>query len=319
MKFCKILITLLLSAPNFLCAQKLFMEETPSSDHLVVKGNLITVKNWGVKFDGEYDVIKLAKDSCVDGNCFDGKGRKVLAKIVNGNPRIRIMEGKFKNATFLGEGVMLIDGEGKVLDGTYELGKFKVNYKHNSLSSKTVFHSKFTKEDVGGNYTGYSDYGIGSATDEYRKFVVCDFIPEYHEKPVPITVWEKDIFSPAYNKWQNEYTNSPSFLAERAKIHAKYGIKDDAPISDNTKIYIFKSQCNSGGKMFYVISKISADISKYPFDQIKNEATTAIQRNGWVLYSALDYLGVSEDVKIQGKAGKDYAVSESSLYTIKKN
>ena len=98
---------------------------------------------------------------------------------------------------------------------------------------------------------------------------------------------------------------------QKAYDDKKNGIQN---VSNNGyKTYIFKSQCNSGGKLFYVISKISADISKYSFDQIKNEAISAIQHNGWVLYSAVDYLGVSEDVKIEGKAGKDFAVSESGL------
>lgn len=318
MKKIQILVPFFLLFSTYVFAQKYVAEEIPASEHLIVNGNIITVKNWGAKFDGDYDIVKLAKDSCASGNCINGNGRKITASIKNGNPSICIMEGKFKDTTFLGAGVMLIDGQGDVLDGTYDLGKFKVNYQHNSLSSKTIFHSKFTKEDIVGNYSGYVGFGIGSATSEYRRYVVGEFIPDYDAKPLPACVWRTKIFEPAYNKW---FYNDPIVKANLAKQKAyddeRNGIQNVS--NDGYKTYIFKSQCNSGGKTFYVISKISADISKYPFDQIKNEAINTIQHNGWVLNSSLDYLGVVEDVKIEGKAGKDYAVSESGLYTIKKN
>ena len=82
MKNFKILMILMLSLPSLAFAQKLFLEETQASQHMTVNGNVISVKNWGEKFDGDYDVMKLAKDSCVVGDCMDGNGRKVLAKIV---------------------------------------------------------------------------------------------------------------------------------------------------------------------------------------------------------------------------------------------
>lgn len=189
------------------------------SGHLTVTGNIITVRDWGEKFDGDYDVVKLAADSCVSGNCEDGKGRKILAGITGTGARIRIMEGKFKHNVFLGDGVMLIDGEDDVVNGTYELGKFKINYKHNTLQSKTTFHSEFTKEDVEGNFSGYLDDDIGSALPEYRKFVVCKFAPEDHVKPT--SVWERDLYLPAYNKWLIALQNSPEFKAAQAKNAAE--------------------------------------------------------------------------------------------------
>ncbi len=233
------------------------------SEHLTVNGNTITVKNWGAKFDGEYDILKLAADSCVSGNCEDGHGRKILAGITSTGASIRIMEGKFKHNVFLGEGVMLIDGEGDVLDGTYELGKFKVNYTHNTLQSKTTFHSKFTNEAVEGNFSGYLDDGIGKALPEYRKFVVCKFAPEYHDKPATVTVWERDIYQPAYNKWLTARLNSPEFKAAQAEAAAererKYGPQNNSsnnakPASGNsnqTKLTIRStcSACHGSGRI----------------------------------------------------------------------
>ena len=63
------------------------------------------------------------------------------------------MEGKFKNNVFLGDGDMLIDGEGPVADGTYELGRFKVSYTHNTLQSSAVFRPKDFNEEVEGVLT----------------------------------------------------------------------------------------------------------------------------------------------------------------------
>ncbi|MCO5949891.1 zinc finger-like domain-containing protein [Mucilaginibacter flavidus] len=202
------------------------------SQHLTVSNNMITVKNWGPKFDGDYDVTKLATDSCVSGNCSDGHGRKVLASISNNIPHIRIMEGKFKNKVFLGDGDMLIDGEGPVVDGTYELGKFKVSYTHNTLESSAVFYPKDFNEKVEGIFNGYLDGGIGKALPTYQKFVVCEFRPAYDGKNKSASKWNNEIYSKdvdlgpavfylskeymaAYDKMkastnQQEYTNNPS-------------------------------------------------------------------------------------------------------------
>ena len=259
-------IMLLLIISNFSFAQKLALDEFPASDHLTINGNIINVKNWGEKFDGDYDVLQLAKDSCVSGNCEKGHGRRVVATIKNGMPRIRIMEGKFINKTFLGEGPMLIDGYGKILDGTYEFGKFKLIYGHNSLESKGVFHSKFTNEDVIGSYLGYSDFGIGSETVEYKKFVICDFSPLYSGKDFKETTWKKDIYEPAYSKWLDVFTHSPKFLAERAAIQAKY---NSGPSSTSTKatttnannsssngVLTYCPICNGTGK---VVDKVTSN------------------------------------------------------------
>lgn len=325
MKIFKLLFLLVVGLQSIGFAQIYATVEVPSSDHLSINSNIITVKNWGAAFDGDYDVLKLASDSCVSGNCIDGKGRRVIATIINGNPRIRIMEGKFKNSTFLGEGVMLIDGYGKVLDGTYELGKFKVDHWHNSLQSKTIFHSKFTREDIIGNYSGYLDYGIGSALEEYRKFVICDFAPEYDGKDAKQTTWKNDLYLPARTKWLHVYTNTPAFLAARAKALSGNNTKNNevknTPVNTdvNFKIYCFKTNCSSNGKSFDVVSKISADLTKHPFDEVKNEAIRMIKNNSWYPNGSTYYLGVESEVKIIGVPGKDYVVSESGFYEFKKN
>lgn len=321
MKNYKILVIMMFALPSAAFAQKLFLEETQASEHLTINGNVISVKNWGEKFDGEYDVLKFAKDSCVQGDCTDGKGRKILAKIVNGNPRINIMEGKFKRGTFLGGGVMLIDGEGKVLDGTYELEKFKFIYKTNQLSAKVIFHSKFTNEEVIGNYSGYCDWGIGSATDQYQKFVVNDFAPDYHDKNENFkkTVWEKDIYWPVYTKWFNEYTTSPQFLAARAKSRRENGLPPENSPYDLFKTYLFQSNCSYNGQSFEVISRITANIALNPFEEIKNKAIAKMQRSNWTVNSETEYLGVQEEVILKGKAGKDYVVSDDNFYIVKQN
>jgi hypothetical protein len=316
MKNFKTLFLAILILPNIVFAQKYILPEIPASDHLSINANVITVKNWGEKFDGEYDVAKLATDSCISGNCFDGKGRKVMATIINGNPRIRIMEGKFKNNAFLGNGVMLIDGYGKVLDGTYQLGKWKINYQSNDLSSATIFHSKFTDEDIVGNYSGYLDGGIGSALPEYRKFVIGDFAPPYSgdKKAGVKSTWEKEIYFPARVKWLN--TSSPAFLAERAKTQAQNNQSSD---TGDFKTYCFVTNCSSGGKTFDVVSQISANLKNHSFDEVKNEAIRIIKSNGWFANGNTGYLGIQSEVKIKGVAGKDYVVSGGGFYEFKKN
>ena len=94
-------------------------------------------------------------------------------------------------------------------------------------------------------------------------------------------------------------------------------IKTLPPVS--YKIYCFKTQCSSRGKSFYVISKITADISRHSFDEIKNEAIRMFGKNGWYANGAPEYLGIAEDVRINGTPGRDYVVSESTFYEFKKN
>ncbi len=93
---------------------------TKVSEHLTVSGSVITVKGWGPDFDGAYDVANITRvDSCLSGDCSNGHGRKVLAFIsASGQPRIRIMDGRFTHDIFTGDGVMLIDGEGPEVAGT---------------------------------------------------------------------------------------------------------------------------------------------------------------------------------------------------------
>ena len=62
------------------------------------------------------------------------------------------------------------------------------------------------------------------------------------------------------------------------------------------------------------MSKITADINKHSFDEIKNEAAHRISSNGWYAQGSMDYLGTADNINVEGKAGRDYAVSETALY-----
>ena len=66
-----------------------------------------------------------------------------------------------------------------------------------------------------------------------------------------------------------------------------------------------------------MISKITADLSKHPIEEIKNEAIRMIRNNGWYANSTTDYLGTSTEINLKGTPGKDFAVSESGLYEFK--
>ena len=82
----------------------------------------------------------------------------------------------------------------------------------------------------------------------------------------------------------------------------------------NAKTYCFISTCSGRGQSFRVLSKITADIDRHSFDQIKAEASRMISNNGWNLQSALDYLGTANEMHISGEPGRDYSVSESTMY-----
>jgi hypothetical protein len=188
--------------------------------NITATGNIITVKGYGSNFDGEYDVLKLAKDSCVSGDCESGQGRKILASVDSFGWHIRIMEGKFMHGTFVGDGFMLIDGEIPVFDGTYELGKCKPNYKHNTVGSHGTFHPKATGEGVEGFFHGYYDFGIGKNDIEaYRTYVVCTFSPDEDDK----STWTSTLWRPWNDNWLANRLASPEFKAEQARLRAKYG------------------------------------------------------------------------------------------------
>jgi len=184
-------------------------------DHMTVKGNIITVHDWGKDFDGDYDVSILAKDSCVSGNCDIGKGRKVLASIVNGQPRIRIMQGRFRHHVFLGTGIMLIDGEGPAVDGTYELKPFDYSYKTNNIGAKGTFHTKVGNEVFEGVFNGYFDFGIGAAFSTYQKFVVCKFRPNIADGVV--SPYMRDVYWPQSDLENDIYRASAEYRREEAK------------------------------------------------------------------------------------------------------
>ena len=224
------------------------------SDHLIITGNVLTVKNWGPKFDGDYDMAKLATDSCVSGNCVDGNGRKILISLISNIPSIRIMEGKFKHDAFLGHGVMLVDGEGAWYDGTYEIGKYKFDYKTNGLYAKATFLPKDLNETIEGHFDGYLDGGIGSALPEYRKFVVCRFRPLYESKKA--TVWEKAIYPLERDAELKVIFASAEYIEGQAKVKALQASNNNnqAPTPTNQpkgeKIKTMCFECHGSGKTF---------------------------------------------------------------------
>ena len=224
------------------------------SDHLIITGNVLTVKNWGPKFDGDYDMAKLATDSCVSGNCVDGNGRKILISLISNIPSIRIMEGKFKHDAFIGHGVMLVDGEGAWYDGTYEIGKYKFDYKTNGLYAKATFLPKDLNETIEGHFDGYLDGGIGSALPEYRKFVVCRFRPLYESKKA--TVWEKAIYPLERDAELKVIFASAEYIEGQAKVKALQGSNNNnqTPTQTNQpkgeKIKTMCFECHGSGKTF---------------------------------------------------------------------
>lgn len=195
------------------------MEEHPYKagsplENMSISGNVITVHDRGKDFDGDYNVSILAKDSCVSGNCENGKGRKVLASIVNGLPRIRIMQGRFIRNVFVGNGVMLVDGEGPATDGTYKIESFSINYTHNDIGADAVFHPKAGNEVLKGRFDGYYDGGIGAAFPQYRKFVVCKFRPR---STTGDGSWERDAYWPKEMLEHDRYKASAQYRDEEAK------------------------------------------------------------------------------------------------------
>lgn len=80
------------------------------------------------------------------------------------------------------------------------------------------------------------------------------------------------------------------------------------------KVYCFISTCSQGSKTFKVLSKVTADLNKHTVDEMKGEVLHRISNNGWMAQGNVEYAGLEADLRIAGKAGTDYAVSEIPLY-----
>ena len=191
---------------------------TKTTDHLKVTGTVITVSGWGADFDGAYDVAKIAHgDSCLSGDCSSGHGRKVLASIsVSGNPDIRIMEGKFTHNIYTGDGVMLIDGEGPEVAGTYEIGKLRINVKMNQYEAKCTFLPKGSSVPVHGLF--YAPYSLNmyDPHPDYKHYTVCTFLPRTEEGK-PTSDWERDVEAPFQRYRHDAFKASPEGKAEEIR------------------------------------------------------------------------------------------------------
>ncbi len=199
---------------------------TKWTDHLSVAGSVIAVKGWGADFDGNYDAAKIASgDTCVSGDCSSGHGRKILASIsASGVPDIRIMDGKFSHDIFTGDGVMLIDGEGPEVNGTYDISKQRINTKMNRYESKCVFHPKGSNEPVNGVFIAPERESFYDKNPDFKHYIVCTFLAK-SGGDVPETAWERDVEYP-FILWKNDaYTVSPKGRAEeihRLQDNAEY-------------------------------------------------------------------------------------------------
>ena len=227
-----------------------------TSPNLNVSGSIITVKNTSSKFDGEYDITKLATNNCLSGDCIDGHGRKVLANVTNNIPHIRIMDGKFKNNVFLGDGDMLIDGETSLLDGTCEIGRVKGNY--GNYDSKASFHPSGYNETIEVRFEGRYD----------PKYFICSFNPKSDDKKKDDLKWMKDIYSlnrrdlgyyvysltkesgEAYSRLENlekAKTSSNNFSSEPPATTKTTGGKIERPT--------FKRTCGGTGKVYHNVTE----------------------------------------------------------------
>jgi len=209
-----------------------------------------------------------------------------------------------------------INGYGKVTYGNYGVyvGNF-INGKKNGEGMYAYMIGKDTSNVYRGNFKDDEFFGKGS----FHVIPFCVYSSDSWTDSQNFTTGKevrddtKQTYDGAYVKLNFERSNTATTQAATNKT----AIKILPPISYKT--YIFKTQCSSRGKNFYVISKITADINRHPFDEIKYEATHLMSNNGWYAMSSTDYLGLEEDVKINGKPGKDYVVSGSGLYEFKKN
>ena len=112
----------------------------------------------------------------------------------------------------------------------------------------------------------------------------------------------------------------PAPAASEGKSMLDYGVFDthkSAPATSGAhdyKVYCFISTCTQNGKTFKVLSKVTADISKHSLDDMRADALHRISNNGWYIQGNAEYAGLESDLQIEGKAGRDYSVSEVAMY-----
>ena len=191
-----------------------------------------------------------------------------------------VMEGNFSSHQLSGKGSLMISDE-----GTYYSDNFTDNF--NFTSGKFIKES--TKETAQGSF----------ANGTFKKD-------------------ESNAASTSMVSNNKNTNNSSGSMLDYGVFNTKK--PDNAvatKITHDYKVYCFVTTCSQGKRSFKVLSKITADINKHSFDEIKNEVAHRISNNGWFAQSNMDYLGTADNLNITGKAGRDYVVSESDLYDFK--
>ena len=273
--------------------------------------------------------ILFGQKKCVSGNCENGFGK--MTDLENQ----QVYEGNWKNGMKEGQGTYT--DSYKTYTGNWHedeqqgLGEYKEQSEHDG---KTYISRIYT-----GNFEKFDHKGQGKCTmyDDWGKKIMFEWEGNFDSQQLSgkgslVFLNEGTYYS---DNFKDNFNFTTGYLIKKGtqqKIPGSLvkGVfkSDEITVATNTpktlppisyKTYIFKTQCSSRGKNFYVISKITADINRHPFDEIKYEATHLMSNNGWYAMSSTEYLGIEEEVKINGKPGKDYVVSESGLYEFKKN
>ena len=270
--------------------------------------------------------------NCVSGNCVNGKGKLQITSY-------SYYEGQFVNKQFNGKGTFedddyLYTGEWK--DGGYN-GKGKLSVKNHGVQAKTVpFYQVYEGEFIDGikNGQGLLAGFISKDTNSVYKgnFKNNEFYGKGSFHVYPFCVYKSDNWIDSQNFASGTMTRDDSKLVYNgayvkssfnenkvATTPATNTVVTTAVTGGSLKTYCFRTTCSNQGKTFEILSKVSANIVNHPFAEIKIEAQQYLRQNGWIAYSATEYLGIFEEIHVTGVAGKDYAVLESGLYEFKKN
>lgn len=216
---------------------------------------------------------------------FDHKGQGKCIMYTDWGTKIMfVIEGNFERQQLLGKGSLFIPNE-----GTYYSDNFTDNFNFTS--------GRLAKENASEKIEGSLKGGFFTAANVGAV-----------NKNTAIVASSQSNTSSA--------TQSKSMLNYGIFDNNKPTLKLDGK-AENYKVYCFVSTCSQGSKKFRVLSKVTANIGKHTFDEIKAEAAHRISNNGWYVQSALEYLGLSTEIKISGMPGKDYALSETDLYDFK--
>ncbi len=178
---------------------------------------------------------------------------------------------------------------------------------------KQPIYEKYRPNHIGELNTLLFYYGLGFIV----KITWDDFYPSklgYVNFDINPNPWNESPDGNHYNN-KNFKKYARSFFPKAASAYGNGLQNNTVPKgSDSYKDYIFETSCSARGKNFKVISTVTADISKDNLEAIRAAASKMITNNGWTLNSEIKYLGIKEDVKIIGTAGRDYVVSGTALY-----